>query len=124
MKLLHQVLVSLLCGLPLAGAQAQVAANATPVAQGSLGTEIYLRDLPESLHPARTLPTGADNVALLVQTGNGNLANIAQVGDYNLAQLAVSGNGNTTNLTQQGAQNVTGVRLTGSNNPVDLTQRG
>ena len=83
-----------LAAVPLAGALAQTSANTVPVVQTNSGTELYLRDLPENLHPDHPLPTGVDNRVLLLQTGNGNLADIVQAGDLNQAQIAVLGNAN------------------------------
>lgn len=124
MKLLFLGVGCLLGGLPLASAQAQTSANTVPVVQTSSGTELYLRDLPESLHPDHPLPTGVDNRVLLLQTGNGNLADITQAGDLNQAQIAVLGNANVTTLTQQGAANSANLRLAGDNNVVSAAQRG
>lgn len=110
--------------LPLAAARAQTSANAVPVAQTASGTELYVRDLPENLRPDRPLPVGVDNRLLLLQTGNGNLADIVQAGDANQAELAVLGNANATLLNQQGTTNAANLRLTGDNNTVSATQRG
>lgn len=112
--------------LPVAGAWAQSAsmANATPLAQGSGGTELYLRDLPENLHPNRPLLLNADNMVMLTQVGNSNIAGINQVGDANLARMAVQGNNNTTTLTQRGNRNAANIDVAGDNNPVAVTQNG
>jgi len=114
----------LLGGLPLLSAQAQTSANTVPVVQTSSGGELYVRDLPENLRPGRPLPIEADNRVLLLQTGNGNLADIVQAGDLNQAQIAVLGNANVTTLTQQGNGNSANLRLTGDNNAVSAAQRG
>ena len=114
----------LLGGLPLLSAQAQTSANTVPVVQTSSGGELYVRDLPENLRPGRPLPIEADNRVLLLQTGNGNLADIVQAGDANQAELAVLGNANATLLTQQGTANAATLRLAGDNNAVSATQRG
>ena len=112
--------------LPVAGAWAQAGgvANATLLAQGSGGTEIYLRDLPENLHPNRPLPVSADNLVMLTQVGNSNTAGVAQVGDFNQARMAVLGDNNTTTLTQRGNRNAADIRVAGNNNPVAVTQNG
>lgn len=124
MKVLFLGLGCLLGTWPLADARAQTSANAVPVAQTASGTELYVRDLPENLRPDRPLPVGVDNRVLLLQTGNGNLADIVQAGDANQAELAVLGNANATLLTQQGNANAANLRLTGDNNAVSATQRG
>ncbi|HET9505004.1 MAG TPA: hypothetical protein VFO93_15785 [Hymenobacter sp.] len=110
--------------LPLAAARAQTSANAVPVAQTASGTELYVRDLPENLRPDRPLPVGVDNRVLLLQNGNGNLADIMQAGDTNQAEVVVQGNANATLLTQQGNANAATLRLSGNNNAVSATQRG
>ena len=114
----------LLGGLPLLSARAQTSANTVPVVQTSSGGELYVRDLPENLRPDRPLPVGVDNRVLLLQTGNGNLADIVQAGDANQAEIAVLGNANATLLSQQGNANAATMRLAGDNNAVSATQRG
>ena len=86
MKLLIRIL-SVCFGLlwAAAGAWAQSAgtANATPLAQGSGGAELYLRDLPQNLHPSRPSPLNADNIVMLTQVGSSNVASLSQLGDAN-----------------------------------------
>lgn len=124
MKLLISGVACLAGLLPLAAARAQTSANTVPVAQTTSGTDLYVRDLPENLRPDRPLPVGFDNRVLLLQTGNGNLADIVQAGDANQAEIAVLGNANATLLSQQGNANAATMRLAGDNNAVSATQRG
>lgn len=127
MKLLIRAL-SVSAGLLLSGAgawaQSGSTANATPLAQGSGGTELYLRDLPENLHPTRTIPLNADNIVMLTQVGSSNVASLTQLGDANQAQMVVLGNHNTTTLAQRGNRNIADISVDGNHNPVDVKQNG